>query len=184
MATLKTWATTKYFQTMKKKPTQLELYVKNNSDADTLTLVSMANKVFGEEVMEPMIRELFQMSPKENKKHDGIRLGKKIEIKSARWHATGKDCNWQHLEPDYDYEFVLFVLVDFTELKVWVITKEKLMGELRAKNIVSKQGEQGWTTNKKKIEPYLTPLSSIDDLDRFIKEHSSESKMSPPPIDE
>ena len=181
---LSSWNQTNHFKNRKKKPTQIELYVKNNSNTDTLTLVSMANKVFGEETMEPIIRELFQMSPKENKKHDGIRLGKKIEIKSARWHASGKDCNWQHLEPDYDYEFVLFVLVDFTDLKVWIITKEKLIGELRAKKIVSNQGSQGLTTNKKKIEPYLTPITSTEDLDKFIKEHSSESKTSPPQTDE
>ncbi len=140
----------------------------------------MANKVFGENVMEPILREVFQMSPRISKQHDGIRLNKKIEIKSARWHATGLDCNWQHIEADYDYDFVLFVLVDFTGLKCWIISKEKLMGELRANNVVSKQGKQGWTTTKKKIEPYLTPISSIQEFDAFILKHSSESKTSPP----
>ncbi len=179
---LQNWTHTKYFKDMEKKPTQLDLYVKHSSPPEILSLVSMANKVFGTE-MEGIFQEVFQLAPRENTQHDGIRLGKKIEIKSARWHATGDDCNWQHLEPDYDYDFVMFTLVDFTGLKVWMISKDLLMGELRKQNIVLKQGQQGWTTNKNKIESYLTPIQSIEDLDKFIEKHSSESKTSPPPID-
>jgi hypothetical protein len=175
---LSTWTQTKYFQEMEKKTTQLELYVKRGASPEILSLVSMANKVFGTE-MEGIFQELFQLSPRLSSQHDGIRLGKKIEIKSARWHATGDDCNWQHLEPDYDFEFVMFTLVDFTGLKVWMITKELLMGELRKQNVVLKQGQQGWTTNKNKIEKYLTPIETISDLDKFILA-SSENKTSPP----
>jgi hypothetical protein len=177
------WNETNAFKNLKKKTTQLELYLSKKSPPDIITLITMANKVFGEDVMEPIIRELFQMSPKENTQHDGIRLKKKGEIKSARWHATGLDCNWQHLEAEYDYDFVIFVLVDFFGLKTWVITKEKLMGELRDKKIVLRQGQQGWTTNKKKIEPYLIPIQSVQELDDFIAKNFSESKTSPPQTD-
>jgi hypothetical protein len=166
---------------MVKKTTQLELYVKRGSSPEILALVSMANKVFGTE-MENILTELFQLSPRLSSQHDGIRHQKKIEIKSARWHANGEDCNWQHLEPEYDYEFVLFTLVDYTGLKAWIIKKDLLMGELRANNVVLKQGQQGWTTNKNKIEKYLTPIQSLDDLDKFIL-LSSENRTSPPPID-
>jgi hypothetical protein len=176
---LSTWSQTKYFQEMEKKTTQLELYVKRGSPPEILALVSMANKVFGTE-MENILIELFGLSSRLNSQHDGIRLDKKIEIKSARWHANGEDCNWQHLEPEYDYEFVLFTLVDFTGLKAWMITKDLLMGELRSNNVVLKQGQQGWTTNKNKIEKYLTPIGTIQDLDKFIKEHASESRTSLP----
>ena len=167
MTSLDQWKETTYFKNMEKKTTQMELYIKKNSPVEILQLISMANKVFGTE-MEGIYTEMFQLSPRENSQHDGIRNGKKIEIKSARWHATGEDCNWQHLEQDHDYEFVLFTLVDFTDLKVWIITKKQLMGELREKNVVLKQGLQGWTTTKKKIEPYLTPITSVEELDKFI----------------
>ena len=179
---LQQWNQTKYFKDMEKKPTQLELYIKHGSSPEILSLVRMANKVFGTE-MENIFQEVFQLAPRENTQHDGIRLGKKIEIKSARWHATGEDCNWQHLEPEYDYEFVMFTLVDFLGLKVWMISKELLMGDLRKQNIVLKQGLQGWTTNKNKIESYLTPIETIEDLDKFILSNASESKTSPPQTD-
>lgn len=175
---LSNWTKTEYFKTMKKRTTQLELYISKQSPPEILNLVTMANKVFGENAMEPILREIFQMAPRQNSQHDGIRLGKKIEIKSARWHATGEDCNWQHLEPDYDYEFVMFALVDFTELKVWIIPKTLLMGELRQQKIVSRQGQQGWTATKARLEKYLTPIKTIEELDSFIQKYSSESKTS------
>jgi hypothetical protein len=176
---LSSWVNTEHFKAMEKKTTQLELYIKKNSSAEILQLVSMANKVFGTE-MEGIIREIFHLSPPDSSQHDGKRFSKKIELKSARWHANGLDCNWQHLEPDYDYEFVIFVLVDFDGLKAWIITKDLLMGDLRKNNVVLKQGQQGWTTSKNKLEKYLTPISSVEDLDRFISQNSSESKTSPP----
>jgi hypothetical protein len=176
MTSIDQWKETAYYKGIEKKTTQLELYIQKKSPVEILQLVSMANKVFGAE-MEGIYQEIFQLSPRVNSQHDGIRTGKKIEIKSARWHATGDDCNWQHLEPEYDYEFVLFTLVDFDSLKVWIISKKKLMA-LRDTNIVMKQGQQGWTTTKKKIEPYLTSISTVDDLDRFIA--SSENRTSPP----
>ena len=177
MTSIDQWKETKYYKGIEKKTTQLELYIQKKSPVEILQLVSMANKVFGAE-MEGIYQEIFQLDPRENTQHDGIRNGKKIEIKSARWHAIGDDCNWQHLEAEYDYEFVLFTLVDFDRLKVWIISKKKLMGELREKNIVMKQGQQGWTTTKNKIEPYLTSISTVEDLDRFIA--SSENRTSPP----
>jgi hypothetical protein len=182
MASLKTWTQTNYFKNMEKKTTQLDLYLKKNSSLEIIQLVSMANKVFGTE-MEGIFQEIFQLDPRENTQHDGIRNGKKIEIKSARWHATGEDCNWQHLEPDYDYEFVMFTLVDFTELKVWMITKKLLMGELRQLKIVSRQGQQGWTVTKGKLEKYLTPIQTIEELDNFIQQNSSENRTSLPQTD-
>jgi hypothetical protein len=182
MSALSKWTSSAHFQAMIKKTTQLELYIQKKSPPEILQLVSMANKVFGTE-MEGIVMDVFQLSPRTNTQHDGIRNGKKIEIKSARWHATGEDCNWEHLEPEYDYEYVLFILVDFTELKAWILSKHVLMGELREKKIVVKQGQQGWTVAKNRLEPFLTPISSIEELDRFIL-NSSGNRMSPPQIAE
>ena len=94
--------------------------------------------------------------------------GKKIEIKSARYWAGKDDCKWQHLEPEHDYEYVLFVLLDFDRFKIWCIKKSLLMGELRDKKIVTFQGKQGWWVAKSAILPYLTPINNVQDLDNFI----------------
>ena len=69
---------------------------------------------------------------------------KKIEIKSARYRVGKDDCVWQHLEPDHDYEYAMFTLLDFHGWKVWGIKKTLLMGEMREKKIVTFQGKQGW----------------------------------------
>lgn len=78
------------------------------------------------------------------------------------------DCIWQHLEREYDYEYTLFVLLDFQGLKVWGIKKSILMGEMIHKKIVNAQGKQGWWVKKSAILSHLTPIKSIAELDDFI----------------
>ena len=75
---------------------------------------------------------------------------------------------WQHLEPDHDYEYALFALLDFHGWNVWGIKKSLLMGECREKKVVTFQGKQGWWTKKSAILPYLTPIKSKADLAAFI----------------
>ena len=115
------------------------------------------------------MRELFKLEKRTSTQNDGVRNGKKIEIKTARHWAGKNDCRWQHLEPEHDYEYVLFVLLDFQGFQVWGIKKSVLMGELREKKIVTFQGKQGWWLLKSACLPYLTPIKSIDDLDAFIQ---------------
>ena len=148
------WKHTKTFKSIKNKETQITYYKKM--------------KPFGSE-SEKIIQEIFQLGPRTSTQNDGTRHGKKIEIKSARYWAGKNDCVWQHLEPEHDYEFALFALLDFQGWIVWGIKKSLLMGEMRDKKIVTFQGKQGWWVRKSAIIPYLTPIKNIQDLDALIQ---------------
>jgi hypothetical protein len=162
------WKQTKTFQSIKDKETQIKYYKRMNSCDEVLQLVDLESKPFGSE-SEKILQEVFQMGPRTSTQNDGTRLGRKIEIKSARYWAGKDDCVWQHLEPDHDYEVALFALLDFQGWKVWAIAKALLMGELRDKKIVTFQGKQGWWVRKSAVLPYLTPIRSVAELDAFIE---------------
>lgn len=162
------WKNTKTFKTIKDKETQIKYYKRMNSCEEVLQLVDLESKPFGS-ASEKIIQEIFNLGPRTSTQNDGTRNGKKIEIKSARYWAGKDDCKWQHLEPEHDYEIVLFVLLDFQGWKVWGIKKSFLMGEMRNKKIVTNQGKQGWWVKKSDILSYLTPIKNISELDKFIQ---------------
>jgi hypothetical protein len=162
------WKNTKTFKAIKDKETQIKYYKKMNSCDEVLQLVDLESKPFGSE-SEKIIQEIFKLSPRTSSQNDGTRHGKKIEIKSARYWAGKDNCVWQHLEPEHDYEFALFAILDFHGWKVWGIKKSFLMGEMRDKKIVTFQGKQGWWVKKSAILSYLTPIKNISELDAFIQ---------------
>jgi len=162
------WKNTNTFKTIKEKETQIKYYKKMKSCDEVLQLVDLESKPFGTE-SEKIIQEIFQFGPRTSSQNDGTRNGKKIEIKSARYWAGKDDCRWQHLEPDHDYEYALFALLDFHGWKIWGIKKSFLMGEMRDKKIVTFQGKQGWWVRKSAIISYLTPINNIVELDAFIQ---------------
>jgi len=162
------WKNTNTFKTIKDKETQIKYYKRMNSCEEVLQLVDLESKPFGS-VSERIIQEIFKLGPRTSSQNDGTRIGKKIEIKSARYRAGKDDCKWQHIEPDYDYDIALFALLDFQGWKVWGIKKSLLMGEMRDKKIVTFQGKQGWWVKKSDIISYLTPIKNISELDAFIQ---------------
>lgn len=97
------WKNSKAFQAIKEKETQTKYYKKMGCCDEVLQLVMLDSKPFGSEC-EKIIQEIFCLGPRSSSQNDGTRLGKKIEIKSARYWAGKDDCRWQHLEPDHDYE--------------------------------------------------------------------------------
>jgi hypothetical protein len=162
------WKNTRAFRAIKDKETQIKYYKRMNSCDEVLQLVDLESKPFGTEC-EKIIQEIFNLGSRTSTQNDGTRLGKKIEIKSARYWAGQDNCRWQHLEPEHDYEVALFAILDFQGWKIWAIKKSLLMGELRDKKIVTFQGKQGWWVTKAAILPYLTPIRSIAELDTFIQ---------------
>jgi len=162
------WKNSKSFKKISKKETQIKYYKKNFSCDEILQLVDLESKAFGT-ACENILTEILELGPRTSTQNDATKYGKKIEIKSARYWAGVDNCKWQHLEPDHDYEYALFVLLDFQEFKIWGIKKSILMGEMREKNIVTFQGKQGWWVTKNAILPYLTSIKNIIDLDNFIQ---------------
>ena len=162
------WNNTKAFKSIKDKETQIKYYKRMNSSEEVLQLVDLDSKPFGS-TSEKIIKEIFELGSRTSSQNDGTRNGKKIEIKVARYWNGTDDCRWQHLEPDHDYEIVLFVLLDFQGFKVWGIKKLLLMGDMRDKKFVTFQGKQGFWVKKSDIFSHLTPINSIADLDAFIQ---------------
>ena len=161
------WKNTAAFTTIHEKETQIKHYKRMNASAEVLQLVELESKPFGS-VCEKIISELFGLGPRTSSQNDATLNGKKIEIKTARYWAGKDDCVWQHLEPDHDYDYALFVLLNFHGWKVWCIKKTDLM-DLREKKIVTFQGKQGWWTRKSAILPYLTPIHTLAELQAFIQ---------------
>ena len=159
------WKNTAAFTTIHEKETQIKHYKRMNASPEVLQLVELESKPFGS-VCEKIISELFGLGPRTSSQNDATLIGKKIEINSARYWAGKDDCVWQHLEPDHDYDYALFVLLNFKGWKVWCIKKTDLM-DLRGK-IVTFQGKQGWWTRKSAILPHLTPIHTLADLQAFV----------------
>jgi hypothetical protein len=161
------WGNTQAFMKMKEKETQKKYYLRMNASPEVLQLVELDSKPYGSEA-EKIISEIFGLGPRTSTQNDATFNGKKIEIKSARYWAGKDNCVWQHLEPEHDYDYALLALLDFHGWKIWGIPKPLLMGEMRDKKIVTFQGKQGWWTRKSDILPYLTPITSLEDLQAFV----------------
>ena len=164
----KYWKNLKSFKNITGKETQIKYYERNNSCKEVLELVRLESKPFGC-ISEKIIREIFNIGERTSSENDGIKHGKKIEIKSARYWAGKDNCIWQHLEPTHDYDYALFTLLDFNGWKIWCIKKSTLMGELRNKNLVKFQGKQGWWAKKSLIINHLTEIHTIEDLEKCLK---------------
>lgn len=151
----------------KRKPTQLEFYMKNSASANITSLVPLSNKAFGEG-MQRIATEIFGMTGSSDTGHDAVYKGVPIEIKSARYWSGKLDCKWQHIMTDHEYKWVLLSLVDFQDLKFWLVSKDVIMAN---PNIFTQQGNaegQGrWCTMKQAL-PVAHPVASREDLDRVI----------------
>ena len=140
-----------------------EYYQKMGAKKQILDIVKLENRKFGS-VCEKIMREFLSMEKPQSSQHDAIYFEKKIEIKSARYWAAGTNCKWQHLEPEYDYEYILFVLVDFKEIAVWVGKKDDVFPYL------TKQGKQGFWVDKETLisSGTVKKIEQEEDLKKFL----------------
>lgn len=165
----KYWKNMNSYKKLKEKETQIKYYKRMNATIEVLQLVELESKAFGS-ISENIIKELLKLNPRKSSQNDATIQDNKLEIKSARYWNCKDECVWQHLEPEYDYKYVLFCLLDFDKFKVWIISKNILMGELRNKKIVTYQGNQGWWVKKSNIINYLTRIYNFDDINKYIKQ--------------
>jgi hypothetical protein len=124
-----------------KKKTQLDYYIKNKSSKDILYYVDIPGKSFGEKYMEYIAREYFQLNKKTNTTHDHVKLSKTIEQKSARYHASGDDWKWQHIEMKHHFDYLLLCGLDFHCIRFFISSREKVQ-ELIHLKIITGQGKK------------------------------------------
>ena len=147
-----------------------KFYEMNDAAPEIQRIVSLENRKFGS-VVEKILREHFALVKPESSKHDAIfrQIGKpdtKIEIKAARYWAGTNNCKWQHLEPNYDYTHILFVLIDFQEIRVWVADKLPLFEG----GYLTPQGKQGFWGDKNSLleSGYLNEITTRAQLSMIL----------------
>ena len=153
--------------------TQLGYYIENNASPEILKFVTLSNKAFGEQYMQGIAKDLFGLEKAGHTGHDLQLSGQKIEMKSSRWGCRGS-FKWQHIMQGHEYQYVMFALVDFQDIKFWIIKKDVILAN---PSLFQQQGGaegQGlWTPcmsarNMSRITDLCTPIHSREDLLRAI----------------
>ena len=169
-----------------KNKTQLEFYKENNASEIIQQFVDMPGKTFGEKCMEPIAKDHFHLDSRTDSGHDHKKIEKKIEQKSARYHANGDDFKWQHIEMTHDFDFLLLTGLDFNEILNFIGSR-KIVEELIEQGIITGQGkknddgvavpQQGYWfsrsqfANKNMIfEDYFRQIKCEQDLIDYINE--------------
>lgn len=120
---------------------QLDYYLENNVSKEILPYVTLQGKTFGEKYMEQIAKEYFNLEDRTSSTHDHIKLTKRIEQKSARYHANGGDWKWQHIEMTHEWDYLLLCGLDFREIKFY-ISSRKIVEKLIDEYIIVGQGKK------------------------------------------
>lgn len=158
-------AKTVNFQKTNRSKSQLDYYLENNSAPETIVLVKLNNKTFGEK-MQRILIELLNLEPPTSTGHDA-RLGDlKFEIKTSRYWVSLASWKWQHIMLDHEYDYLLLVGVDFNQLKIYIISKPKYCKALNdgLANVQGNANGQGTWANYKKIRSKLHRVQSKQDF--------------------
>lgn len=169
-------------------PTQLDHYMQHNSPESILYFVNCSGKTFGEKYMEQLARAHFQLDPRIDSGHDHTKLTKKIEQKSARYHANGGDFKWQHIEMNHEFDYLLLTGLDYTMIRNYIASRQ-IVEELIQIGIIQGQGkknsegiaaaQQGYwfsrsdfANNNMNFEDYFTEVFCEQDMIHYIQETS------------
>lgn len=157
------WKHIDSYKNFKKTISQSEYYEQNSSSIEVLNLVKLNSKIFGS-ICENIIIELLNLEKRTSSQNDATYKGYKFEIKTGRFISGKDDCMWQHIEPDYDYDYLLCCLLNFNHFDIFYISKEQI-NLLIQSNIIKKQGKQGYICKKSQIINYITKInSSIEEI--------------------
>ena len=165
---------TSYKELSVPKETMYDFYRRNHASDEILSLVKLENKRFGT-IMENILTEYMEMKQPTCNITSYDRLFEnnvRIEIKSSRIWARGgrtSQFKWQHIMKDHDYDVLLLAGLDFTHIRLYAISKKKVM-ELYTKNVIKQQGRaegQGLWFSLSHIKPYITDVGTKDKMIEF-----------------
>ena len=159
------------FKDILEKNNQYDFYKRNRASEEILHLTKLESKSFGS-IMERIVIEKFNFSKRNSHQNDCTYKDKKIEIKSSRYWISKKenDAKFQHIELEYDFDYIIFCLLDFTEIKIYITSKQNLF-LLKNKNILCKQGNQGYWAKFSEILKFIHPVRNLKDIDFYINYH-------------
>jgi hypothetical protein len=152
---------TKAFKNIANNITQVSYYESKEAAPEIIKLVKMDSKAFGSAI-EKIIIEHYCLEKRVNTQHDARLEDKKIEIKAARYWAGQDNCKWQHIEKNHDYEYILFSLVDFNQIRCWLAKKETVIQHM------TPQGLQGNWVDKVTILPHIHEITTKEQLQILI----------------
>lgn len=162
----------KIFESIENSKNQIDYYIENNAHPDIIKIVSLGNKLFGEK-LQRIIMEYFNLDKPDDTGYDIQQKssGIKFEVKSSRFWVSNNDWKWQHIMENHNYDYLLLCGVNFNTIDVFIISKSEFLS-LKNKGLVTMQGGaegQGLWCNYKKIKNYLTPITTFEDIENFIK---------------
>jgi len=138
------FAQTNAFLTMKNKTTQLDMYRRRGATEDILKLVAIPSTVSFSDVIKGILCDLFGF---EKKGYDLTLNGKVFKVRAACY-TKARGYMWQHLKQNQLYDYVIYVLVDFTDLRFSVSTKQQVFSQPEIfKQQGSGEGEGFWCHN-------------------------------------
>ena len=163
--------------------TQMDYYKDNNSSKEILQYVNLQGKTFGEKYMERLAKEYFNLKIRTESGHDHIKCNKKIEQKSARYHANGGDWKWQHIEMKHEWDYLLLCGLDFNEIKFYIASRN-IVENLIIEGIIVGQGKKldgvaqpqqaywfsrsDFKKKDKKFTDYFIKINSERDLKTYL----------------
>jgi hypothetical protein len=145
--------------------TQRTFYKKCGATDEILKIIDLNNKRFGS-FAEDYIRENFELGPRTSVENDATVLGRKIEIKSARRNGKNGRYFYQHIQLDYDYDFLLTTLLEPSgEFVCNIFKKEDILPHLKKQG---KNANQGYTLDQNIVGTYGHKIHTYKDLQQFI----------------
>ena len=167
---MRTITRTSNYKKLFNNKTQLDYYIENNSHEGTINLVKLNNKTFGER-MQSIITEVLNLDPPLNTSHDARKNELKFEIKSSRYWVRTEDFKWQHIMEHHDYDYLILAGLDFDEIILYCISKNKLK-ELKEIGTIKQQGGaegQGLWFCRKNLSDYLFKIDSKFEFYNYLE---------------
>lgn len=141
---------------------QLQYYKEHHASSNILKLVKLNNRQFGC-IVEKIIRQLLKLKTISDTTCDALLEEKRIEIKASRyWVSDRPTFRWQHIEPEHNFDIIIFVAVNFSSLDIYALSKKTLL-LLIQNGIVKQQGGgsgQGYWCDLKIVYPFLTKINT------------------------
>ena len=147
---------------------QLDYYISNGSPKPILDLVRTSNKKFGS-IIEKLLSNNLDLLLSKKHTFDLETKNKKIkiEVKSSRYWIRSKTWRWQHIDCEYDYDYLILCGVGFQELRFFLLSKESLIYNIKCGKIKN-QGKQGYWFSFNDLEDQLIELKSVSDFNSII----------------
>ena len=169
-----------YSKVLKNKTSLIDYYKLKKTNKYILPLISLDNKSFGS-IVEQIVIEHLECIKSSTSTYDcsktvidinGNNKTIKFEQKSSRYWRALEDFKWQHVILDHPYDALLLVGIDFQEIKIYCISKCKII-ELHKKGVIKNQGGgnkgngQGVWFSRKQVQDHLIELKTLQDFENF-----------------